>query len=305
MTLQDIQYVAEIAESGSITKAATKLFVAQPALSHCLQKVENEIGRAIFARASSGVTLTESGACFMEFAHVVLQANEAMKLRLIDLNNVVSGTVRIGFTGLLMTNLLPKFFSEYRKRYPDVEVFLTQGRSEDIENEIIKGNLDVAILHPPFTSSKVDCFIFDHDEMVVIPRSTSDYQPYLYSRDKDNRTYIDLAFLKTEPLVLPVSINRSRMTCDRILQNAGISPVILQTTDFLAACATIAEIDYATTILPEKQLPLSLREKGFYYIAPEYSPEYPLYVVVSNTTYLNNATRRLLDLLLSISKSEE
>lgn len=305
MTLQDILYVAEIAESGSITKAATKLFVAQPALSHCLQKVENEIGHTIFTRAASGVTLTEAGKCFIEFAHETLQANEAMKLRLIDLSNTVSGSVRIGFTGLLMHDLLPRFFSEYRKRYPDVEVFLTQGRSEDIENEIIKGNLDIAILHPPITSSKVDSIIFDYDEMVVVPRSTSNYQEYLYGRTKDDCTYIDLSFFKIEPVVLSVPINRSRMACDRIFQNARISPLIAQTTDYLSACAALAEIDYATTILPKKQLSQNLKKKGFYYIDPTYSPEYPFYIVVSNTTYRNKATQRLIDLLLSIREDIE
>ena len=299
MTFQDILYIVTIAENGSITKAAAKIFVAQPALSQCLHKVENEIGHIIFERTCNGVVPTEAGMCFIDFAKKVLKEKEIMESRLVDLSNAVCGTVRIGFTGLQMAYMLPRFFMKFKTMYPKVEVYLAQGLSEYIENEVIKGNLDIAVLHPPLNTKKLDIFLFDQDEMVVVPRSDSDYHRYVYYNEDDGRPYIDLNFFRTEPLILTASTTRSRQTCDRILERAKITPRITQVTDNLASIDALAQIDYATAILPHKQLSDALQKRAYFYIDSKYEPEYPFYIVVSKDAYRTNAMACLLELLRS------
>ena len=64
MTFKDLEYFVLIAEKGSITRAASQLFVAQPALSQCIQKLEKETGSELFVRNNTGVILTSEGQCF-------------------------------------------------------------------------------------------------------------------------------------------------------------------------------------------------------------------------------------------------
>ena len=71
MTLQQIRYVIAIAETGSMGKAAERLFVSQPSLTKAVQELEKELGLALFTRSSRGVTLTTEGVRFLPYARQV------------------------------------------------------------------------------------------------------------------------------------------------------------------------------------------------------------------------------------------
>lgn len=92
MTLRDMLYMTVIAGEKSITKAASRLYVVQPALSQCVQKVEKELGSPIFVRGTSGVTLTAEGRCFIEFAEKTLKEQKSLALRLLELLEGIKGT---------------------------------------------------------------------------------------------------------------------------------------------------------------------------------------------------------------------
>jgi len=73
MTLQQLKYVVEVAERGSITEAAKALFIAQPSLSAAVRELEEEAGITIFLRNSRGILLTQEGAEFLGYARQVVQ----------------------------------------------------------------------------------------------------------------------------------------------------------------------------------------------------------------------------------------
>ena len=71
MTLQQLKYVITIAETGSMSKAAEKLFMSQPSLTSAVKDLEKELGLSLFYRSSKGVTLTQEGARFLPYARAV------------------------------------------------------------------------------------------------------------------------------------------------------------------------------------------------------------------------------------------
>ena len=73
MTLQQLKYVVEVAERGSITEAAKSLFIAQPSLSAAIRDLEEETGTTIFLRNSRGILLTQEGVEFLGYARQVVQ----------------------------------------------------------------------------------------------------------------------------------------------------------------------------------------------------------------------------------------
>ena len=93
MTTRDMAYIVSIAEEQSITRAAAKMYMAQPALSQCVQKVEKELGVTIFHRQPNGVKLTAEGECFLEFAKKTLTEQKTMEKKLLDLQNSDRGVV--------------------------------------------------------------------------------------------------------------------------------------------------------------------------------------------------------------------
>ena len=77
MTLQQLKYVAAVADNKSINKAATSLFITQPSLSGAIKELENEIGIQIFIRSSRGILLTAEGEEFLGYARQMLEYSKA------------------------------------------------------------------------------------------------------------------------------------------------------------------------------------------------------------------------------------
>lgn len=176
MTLKDMHYISLIAEEKSITKAAAILFVAQPALSQCVQKVERELGIPVFIRTASGVTLTAEGQRFLEFVHRTLHEEQQMKKEIEDIRHAQRGVVKLGFTGAQAACVLPHFLPRFKECCPLIDIVLEEAPSDKIEEMLVSGAIDAAILHPPVLSSGLECFELIHDRMVVVPRSNSDYR---------------------------------------------------------------------------------------------------------------------------------
>ena len=149
MTFNDLRYIVVIAEENSITKAADKLYMTQPALSQYLKKVEKELGVLIFERTTTGVRPTAEGVQFLAFAKNVLNQEQDMKKQLQNLRGGDVGEVRLGFTGTQATYVLPHILPDFHLKYPGIEITLVEGSSDDIENKLLKNQVDIGFLHPP------------------------------------------------------------------------------------------------------------------------------------------------------------
>ena len=79
MTLQQLKYIIEIAETGSITMAAQRLFIAQPSLSKSVAELEREMGITIFNRSNMGVYLSEDGTKFLSYARQIVEQTEILE----------------------------------------------------------------------------------------------------------------------------------------------------------------------------------------------------------------------------------
>lgn len=81
MTLQQLKYVAAIAECGSLSKAARELYIAQSSMSKAIAEIEKEIGRSLFVRTPRGVLFTDEGTEFLAYARQVLQQMDTLEKR--------------------------------------------------------------------------------------------------------------------------------------------------------------------------------------------------------------------------------
>lgn len=300
MTTRDMAYIVSIAEEQSITRAAAKMYMAQPALSQCVQKVEKELGVLIFLRQPNGVKLTAEGECFLEFAKKTLTEQKTMEKKLLDLQNSDRGVVQLGFTGMQAMYVLPYFLPQFKEKYPSIDIVLTEATSEDIEEKLIKGAVEVGIVHPPLLREELEYFEINHDEMVIVPRSNSRYHKMIYYRDDDPMPYLDAEFLRNEPLIVTQSWQRSRMVCEQIFDKMGFHPPIKQVSRNLSTLDALAQVDYGTVLLPSKQLSDALRRRGVYKIDPAYSVPYTFNVAVLKNAYLSSPTEKLVEFLKEI-----
>lgn len=187
MTSRQIQYILTTYEEGSISKAAQKLFVSQPALSQSIQLAERELGAPIFDRKHSPLTLTYAGqryiAAAMEFQKLELNLQHEIS----DIQNEQCGRFRVGISMLRGATILPKVLPVFLKKYPRVETIIVEKGSNAIAPLIMQNMVDIAVL----TTDKIS-----QKHMVMIPMCRE-------------RTYLcaglDTDLAKTVPSGTPVS----------------------------------------------------------------------------------------------------
>ena len=133
MNLKQAQYVKTIAECGSLTAAAKKLFVSQPSLRQMLRQLEQEIGLPIFDRSVTPLRLSFAGEKFLQAAARILAANEALENQLREIRHEHSGRLRLGLSVTRAMQVLPLVLPIFQQVYPNVTLELTESGSAHLE----------------------------------------------------------------------------------------------------------------------------------------------------------------------------
>jgi DNA-binding transcriptional LysR family regulator len=148
-------YIIAIAEEKSITKAALRLYVAQPSLSLILQKVEHQYGIRLFDRTSKGLLLTDFGKSYTDTAYHIINLHDHMLTEFCDLDNGHEGILKIGINSRLGSFLLPILLPKFSEQYPNVKFELTEGAINVIEEKLTGFTVDIAICNMPSSNKKL------------------------------------------------------------------------------------------------------------------------------------------------------
>ncbi len=144
MTSKELMYVKTIAEEKTISKAAQKLFVAQPSLSQSLQRIEEALGARLFNRTAGGLTLTYAGERYYHMATQILKMYQDFETEVSDINNLKTGRIHVGITNDLGTIVLSRVLPLFHTLCPNVEVYVSEENSCVLDQKILSGELDFA-----------------------------------------------------------------------------------------------------------------------------------------------------------------
>jgi DNA-binding transcriptional LysR family regulator len=145
LELRHLRYFVAIAEEGSFTRAAERLWIAQPGLSTQIRRLEAELGFKLFARHSRGVELTEAGELFLERVRIVLAAVETAGATGRDLDAGVIGSVRLGVAGEARWRLTSELLQRFTRERPGVELTLLEGHGGTLWRDLRDGRLDAVV----------------------------------------------------------------------------------------------------------------------------------------------------------------
>jgi len=144
MNLKQAQYVKTIAECGSITAAAKKLFVSQPSLSQMLRQLEQDTGLPIFDRSTSPMRLTYAGEKYLYAAERILAANAELDSQLREIRQEHAGRLRLGISVTRAMQVMPLVMPVFQQQYPNVTLQLTESGSANLEELLRGGSIDLA-----------------------------------------------------------------------------------------------------------------------------------------------------------------
>ena len=147
MNFHQLQYAVAIAHHGlSVTQAASALGTSQPAISRALKALESELGFDLFVREGRAFSrITPQGAKVLEYATRALAEIDSLQAVAADLNQDNRGTLSIATTHTQARYVLPQVVRAFRERYPEVELHLHQGTSEQIAEMVSTDRVQLAI----------------------------------------------------------------------------------------------------------------------------------------------------------------
>jgi len=147
MELRHLRYFVAVAEEHSFTRAAERLWIAQPGLSTQIRRLEGELGVTLFARHTRGVDLTEAGELFLDRARVTLAAAEAARSTGRDLEAGLVGSIRVGVAACAAWRGTCALLATFARDRPDVEVTVSEAYGGTLIRDLRDGRLD-AVLAP-------------------------------------------------------------------------------------------------------------------------------------------------------------
>lgn len=135
---QSARYAYKVFQEQSITKAAEKLFISQPALSAAIARHEKELGFQIFNRATLPISLTPKGHIYMESLGQILSIEEDARLRIREASDRECGQIAIGCSNTAAYSLLPDVYADFERAHPEVKMTIDLGNNSAIDNLLQK-----------------------------------------------------------------------------------------------------------------------------------------------------------------------
>jgi DNA-binding transcriptional LysR family regulator len=168
MELRHLRYFVAIAEERSFTRAAERLWIAQPGLSSQIRRLEAELGVRLFARHTRGVDLTDAGELFLERARATLEAAEDARSTGRDLEAGLVGTVRLGLPVEAPAAFAPSLLAAFGRDRPDVEITVFESYCGTLLRDLRDGRLDAVIAPSRFGSAELRCLRLGSERWVVL-----------------------------------------------------------------------------------------------------------------------------------------
>lgn len=166
MEIRHLRYFVVVVEEQSFTKAAEKLFIAQPPLSRQIQNLEEELGVQLIERGARPLKTTVAGQFFYQYAKKMLTNLEQM-VSMTKKLTVPEDVLRIGFVGSLLFGLLPRIIYAFRQVHPHLKIDLIEiGTQEQIE-ALKQGKIDVGFGRLKISDSSIKRTLLRHERLMV------------------------------------------------------------------------------------------------------------------------------------------
>ena len=154
MEIRVLRYFLEIARAGNMTRAAETHHISQPTLSKQMKDLEQELGKKLFRRGSTSLSLTDEGMLLRKRAEDILEMVDKTADEFKSLGNITGGEVHIGCAESHQIKYLARTIKAFKESYPLFRYHLTSGNTEQVVERLDRGLIDFAVIVEPPNLSK-------------------------------------------------------------------------------------------------------------------------------------------------------
>lgn len=213
MDLRQIEYFVALYDERSVTKAAARLNVVQPALSMQISRLERTFKTKLFDRNSRGVVPTDVGRTFYGICQKILGDVDEARRYLRDASGTIAGSLTIGLMPSVANSVLPGVLARYKAEYPDVTLRIVEAYSGSLLDQLNSGKFDLAVVNNSSSLGRIAITPLFRDYLVLVTR---------YLPGKRPPAEIPANRLQDFRLVLPSQRQGMRALVDSMLASKGI-----------------------------------------------------------------------------------
>jgi LysR family transcriptional regulator, nitrogen assimilation regulatory protein len=239
--LRQLRFLVRTVESASISQAARGLNITQPSLSQRLKALEAELGVALFERTPSGIHPTEVGTMLADRSRAILRLVDNLAFEARAATHEPSGEVFVGLPTTMALHLTVPLVKAVRTQFPKVNLRVSEGMSGHIQEWVLSGRLDLAIL---YTDDSIDGLNIE---------KITDEDLFLISRHDPAKAHLEMPFAELDqcPLVLPGPSHGLRRSIEKVRQTTQTLLNIAVEVDSLPHLKRLAMEGELHTILPQ------------------------------------------------------
>ena len=241
MEIRQLKYFIALYEEGSVTRAANRMNVVQPAVSQQLSKLEDELGQALFYRTPKGVKPTQAGEEAYHLVLPILRDLEYTRQILEVRRGVVKGHLSIGVVSSVSNNALSETLRDFNTEYPDVTVRATGGYTQDLLEMVRTAQLDLAIVNMSNRPPSFDIIEILTEELAMVCSAES---------SKRFGSTVTLQEIALEKLVIPSPRHGLRTIIDEAAAKKKIKLLPQMEFDEMATIEDFVMNTDFVTILP-------------------------------------------------------
>jgi len=172
MDLLLLRSLVAVADTGSITEAADRIGVTQPALSRRLQQLEEHLGAELLSRGRKGAQLTEIGRLVEGEARILIARYDHLRDQVRAHQGLEGGTVRIGGGATAVSFVLPKAIASFQRSHPGVRFQLKEAGSNEVAEDVLSGRLELGLVTLPVKTRDLSVQPLLTDRIVLVgPRN--------------------------------------------------------------------------------------------------------------------------------------
>ena len=243
--LRHLRYFLAVAETSHFTKAAAKLHVTQPTLSHQIRQLEGQLNLPLFDRIGRRVRLTAAGELLLPHARRVLKELEDAQCALGELHQLKRGELNVGIVQTVNACVIPEIVGHFSAAHPGVRVNCFELAVEDIESGLHAGKLHLGIsFFPPVQNGLAGEKLFTEELVGVVPKEHA----------LAKRKRLRVSEIASQDLVLLSQKYCTRQLIDHAFLEAGVQPrVRIEMNSVERILSTVLQAQLAT-LLPSLAL---------------------------------------------------
>jgi LysR family transcriptional regulator, transcriptional activator of the cysJI operon len=242
MQIETLKVFCDVVETRSFSAAASQNFITQSAVSQQIRALEGKYDRKLIERTRGHVQVTPAGEILYQASKEIVQRYLDMEGSLQALSHVVGGSLRIATVYSVGLYELSGPLRRFLRAYPQVNVHLDYSRSQEIQEDVLHGRIDLGIVAYPSKRPYLDIIAFREDRLVLIVHPQHPLAAHKQISIKKLHGERFIGFERDVP---------TRKAIDRILRSHGVTVRYLAEVDNIDTIKRFVEVGQGAAIVPE------------------------------------------------------